>query len=108
MLLESSPCYRFIVAGHETTSSATTWCLFSLAEHPDIQRKLREELLTMPTDSPTMDEIMLLPYLEMVVKEVMRYHSPVPMTNRVATKDDLIPLNKPFTDKRGQVHDSIP
>ncbi|PSS34177.1 hypothetical protein PHLCEN_2v1794 [Hermanssonia centrifuga] len=96
------------LAGHETTSSATTWCLFSLAEHPDIQRKLREELLTMPTDSPTMDEIMSLPYLEMVVKEVMRYHSPVPMTNRVATKDDLIPLNKPFTDKRGQVHDSIP
>lgn len=54
-----------------------------------------------------MDEIMALPYLDMVVKETLRVHSPVPFTGRIATEDDIIPLNKPFTDRDGNVHDSI-
>lgn len=54
-----------------------------------------------------MDELNALPYLDMVVKETLRYHSPVPMTTRVATKEDLIPLNQPYTDRQGEVHDSI-
>ncbi|KAF7792239.1 hypothetical protein EIP86_003275 [Pleurotus ostreatoroseus] len=98
----------FIVAGHETTSTATTWCLFALSKAPEAQRKLREELLSVPTDAPSMDELMALPYLDMVVKETLRVHSPVPATSRVSTKYDQIPLSKPFTDRNGEVHDSIP
>ncbi|KAJ3556986.1 hypothetical protein NM688_g1720 [Phlebia brevispora] len=97
----------FIVAGHETTSTATTWCLFALTQAPDVQRKLRQELLSFPTETPTMDELSALPYLDMVVKETLRFHAPVPMTGRIAMKDDRIPLNKPFTDRYGEVHDSI-
>lgn len=55
-----------------------------------------------------MDELVALPYLDMVVKETLRVHSPVPGTSRVATKYDHIPLNKPFTDRNGEVHDAIP
>lgn len=84
------------------------WCLFSLTQEPAVQRKLREELLSVSTDNPTMDELSALPYLDMVVKETLRYHSPVPMTGRIAMKEDRIPLNKPFTDRYGEVHDSIP
>ncbi|KAF7792238.1 hypothetical protein EIP86_003274 [Pleurotus ostreatoroseus] len=74
---------------------------------PDVQRKLRQELLSISTDMPTMDELMALPYLDMVVKETLRVHTPVPMTGRIATQDDRIPLNTPFTDRYGKVHDSI-
>ncbi|KZT05295.1 cytochrome P450 [Laetiporus sulphureus 93-53] len=96
----------FFVAGHETTSNATTWCLFALSKAPEIQQKLREELWSVPTENPTMDELNELPYLDAVVRETMRVHSPVPATMRMAGKDDIIPLNTPYTDVH-EVHDSI-
>ncbi|EJF55963.1 cytochrome P450 [Dichomitus squalens LYAD-421 SS1] len=97
----------FLVAGHETTSTATTWCLFALTQSPDVQKKLRDELLTIETENPTMDELNALPYLDMVVHETLRLYAPVPTTMRVATKDDIIPVGTPFTDRNGEVQDSI-
>ncbi len=97
----------FIVAGHETTSGATMWCLFALSQTQDVQHKLREELLAIGTDTPTMDDLNALPYLDMVIRETLRIHSPVPMSHRVAQKEDLLPLEKPFTDRYGEVHDTI-
>ena len=100
-------CFRFLVAGHETTSTATTWCLYALTQAPAVQEKLRAELLTVDADSPTMDELNALPYLGMVVRETLRVHAPVPETIRVATKEDVVPLERPFTDRDGQVHSSV-
>jgi len=97
----------FLVAGHETTSVGTTWALYVLTQHPRIQDKLRTELLTVPTDNPTMDELNALPYLDAVVREVMRVHAPVPSTLRVAAQDDAIPLEKPVKDKDGNSHQYI-
>ncbi|KAF8131040.1 cytochrome P450 [Boletus edulis] len=97
----------FLVAGHETTSTAVTWALFAMTKAPEIQVKLREELLSVDTETPSMDELMALPYLDAVVRETLRVHSPVPNTLRFATKDDVIPIEKPYTDKYGVMHDSI-
>lgn len=88
--------------------SATTWALFALVQHPDVQHKLREELLyTLSTENPSMDELNSLPYLDKVVRETLRVHAPVPGTMRVAAKDDVIPLGKPFIDKKGVARDSV-
>ncbi|KAF7358749.1 Cytochrome P450 [Mycena sanguinolenta] len=97
----------FFVAGHETTSTATTWALYALALHPEVQATLRAELQTMGTDSPSLDALNSLQYLDKVVREVMRIHSPVVFTNRMAMRDDVIPLGTPYTDTRGKQHDSI-
>ncbi|CCM04147.1 uncharacterized protein FIBRA_06309 [Fibroporia radiculosa] len=97
----------FLVAGHETTSNATTWCLYALAHAPEIQQKLREELLGVATQNPTMDELNELPYLDAVVRETMRYHAPVSGTIRHSAKDNVIPLATPFVDVNGQVQDVI-
>ncbi|KIK04008.1 hypothetical protein K443DRAFT_676319 [Laccaria amethystina LaAM-08-1] len=98
----------FIVAGHETTSNATTWALFALSsQNPDAQTKLRNELLTVSTDNPTMDELNALPYLDAVVRETLRLHAPVSMTSRIAMKDDVLPLAVPFTDSKGVIHHEI-
>lgn len=97
----------FLIAGHETTSNAVAWCLYALTQNSEIQQKLRDELWSVPTEDPTMDELNELPYLEAVVRETMRVHAPVPATERVAIKDDVILLNTPYIDIRGQVQDSV-
>ncbi|KAL0571708.1 hypothetical protein V5O48_010248 [Marasmius crinis-equi] len=97
----------FLVAGHETTSTSTTFALLALTDHPDIQSKLREELLAVPTDNPTMEELNNLPYLDAFIRETLRFYPPVPITARQAMKDDVIPLSTPYTDKKGVVHHEI-
>jgi cytochrome P450 len=89
-------------------STATAWALFALSENIPAQNKLREELLTISSDNPTMDELNLLPYLESVVRETMRVHSPVVFNQRIATEDDVLPLSKPYVDGEGKSHDSLP
>ena len=54
-----------------------------------------------------MDELQELEYLDFVTRETLRLHAPVPNTLREAVKDDVIPLNTPYTDVNGQVHDAI-
>jgi cytochrome P450 len=98
----------FIVAGHETTSTGTAWALYAMSLSPSVQTKLRNELLTVQTDNPTMDELNALPYLDMFLREVMRLYAPVTHAMRTAMKDDVIPLNTPFVDKGGVAHDGIP
>jgi cytochrome P450 len=34
----------FILAGHETTSTTLTWLMWTLAQHKDVQDKLRAEI----------------------------------------------------------------
>ncbi|KAF8556684.1 cytochrome P450 [Imleria badia] len=98
----------FLVAGHETTSTAVTWALYAMTQAPEVQTKLRDELLSVDTDTPSMDELMALPYLDAVLRETLRMYPPVPHTSRSAMKDDVLPVEKPYTDRYGVVHDTIP
>lgn len=97
----------FIAAGHETTGTGTTWALFALTQNPGVQAQLREELLRVLTDTPSMDELSALPYLDAVIRETMRLYAPLPSTTRVAHADDVLPLSTPLTDSKGNVHRSI-
>ena len=83
------------------------WCLYVLAQRPDLQKQLRQELLSVPTDTPSMDDVQALPFLDAIVRETMRLYPAVSGTTRVAMKDDVIPLNKPFVDKKGQIHGEV-
>ncbi|CCO36563.1 Taurochenodeoxycholic 6 alpha-hydroxylase [Rhizoctonia solani AG-1 IB] len=98
----------FLVAGHETTSTATTWALYALAQHPNAQRKLREELLESGLgDEPGMADLDKLPYLDNFVRECLRVHSPVPNVGREAAHNVQIPVSKPYKDKYGVEHEYI-
>ncbi|KAJ7838264.1 cytochrome P450 [Mycena leptocephala] len=80
----------FLVAGHETTSAATAWAMHALSLNPSVQIKLREELSTLSTDNPTMDQLNSLSYLE---REVLRVYAPVLSLERIAMQDDVLPLS---------------
>ncbi|KAJ7636383.1 cytochrome P450 [Roridomyces roridus] len=97
----------FFLAGHETSSTATAWVLYALSLNPSVQSKLREELLTLNTENPSMDELNSLEYLENVVRESMRLHSPVEYTIRQAMADDVLPLRKSYADRNGRTYSSI-
>lgn len=96
-----------LVAGYETTSITMTWALLELAGNPDIQNKLRQELLAFG-EEPTYDQQQnSLPYLDAVVHETLRVHPPVTDFVRVATEDDIIPLSEPVVTQSGEVVNSI-
>lgn len=85
----------FLAAGHETTATSMTWAAYLLSKHPDVQKRLREEIranLPSPdsTAQITSTDIDRLPYLNAVCNEVLRFYAPVPMTLRVAAKDTTI------------------
>ena len=82
----------FLVAGHGTTSAAMSWTLFGLSQNLEAQRKLREELMTLATDEPTMDELKALPYLDMVIRESLRLYSPAPAVRREVANDTILPM----------------
>ena len=72
-----------------------------------VQNKLREELLSVDTDTPSMDDLMALPYLDMVVKEALRLNAPVTNSMKSAFRDDVIPVKEPFKDRFGNVQSEI-
>ena len=54
-----------------------------------------------------MEELNNLPYLDAVVREALRVHSPVSLVVRVAKEDDVIPLEIPFVDVDGKTQTDI-
>jgi cytochrome P450 len=72
-----------LIAGHETTANALSWCLYLLAAHRDELQKLREE-----TRSLAVTEIVKNERLNAVVNEAMRLYPPAWIADRVALRDD--------------------
>ncbi|KAH7096526.1 cytochrome P450 [Auriculariales sp. MPI-PUGE-AT-0066] len=92
-----------LIAGHETTANTMSWAMYSLAIQPSVQKKLREELLEIGGDAPTLDALNTLPYLDAVVRETLRLYGVVTFVMRQALADDVIPLSQPVTLKNGDV-----
>ncbi|KDQ21004.1 hypothetical protein BOTBODRAFT_51026 [Botryobasidium botryosum FD-172 SS1] len=97
----------FMVSGHETISASTAWTLLELASHPRVQAKLRDELRSVSSATPTMDELIALPYLDFVIREALRLRAVVHGIVRVATQKDVVPTAEPWTDKYGVKRNEI-
>jgi cytochrome P450 len=77
-------------AGHETSGIALTYLYWEMSRQPDLQRKVREELLTLkpriiwPPEAegkfelPSAKSIDALPLLHAVIMETLRRHAPIP------------------------------
>ena len=75
----------FILAGMDTTSNALSRILQLLAQHPDVQEKLRAEISEAQggdgSDIPY-DDLVKLPYLDAVCRETLRLHAPIILSGR--------------------------
>ncbi|KXN65537.1 cytochrome P450, partial [Conidiobolus coronatus NRRL 28638] len=81
----------FILAGHDTTSNTLTSTLYYLARYPEIQDKLRKEVLEAlghPTEltTPTIDQLKNVPYMDLVNKESMRIMTTTASLQRYAAQ----------------------
>jgi len=81
----------FLFEGHDTTASAISWILYSLAKHPEYQEKCQEEidgvLEGRDSDDLLWSDLQDLEYLTMCIKEGMRLHAPVAIVGRQTTKE---------------------
>ena len=66
-----------LLAGHETTALALTWTMLFLADHPDVEVRLRDEVETVLAGRRAgMEDLGQLPYTRAVLLESMRLHPP--------------------------------
>ncbi|KAI0263423.1 cytochrome P450 [Gloeopeniophorella convolvens] len=102
----------FLLAGHETASSALSWFLWELAKHPESAREVRDEIAAVrarvgPGDLSITDLEGMSTMLA-ALKESMRLHPTAWHVSRVAAHDDVIPLAYPVKTKSGQEISEIP
>ena len=93
-----------LVAGYDTTGISLSYMAYELANHPEIQAKLQEEIDQAFEDAgdnfPDYNVIMNLPYLDMVLLESLRYNPPAGTNFRSVAKDWKVP-NTDIVLKKG-------
>lgn len=77
-----------LLAGHETTAAALTWTWQLLSDHPEVERKLHEELDSVLGGRPaTFEDLESLPYTRQVLTESMRLRPPAYAIGRSPKED---------------------
>ncbi len=75
-------------AGHDTSTSTLTFMMHELARHPDVTERLCEEQdRVLGGDAPTVERLEEMPYLDMVLDEVLRLYPPAWIGPRRAVRD---------------------
>ena len=81
----------FLLAGHETTSTALTFTTYLLGRHPDVQAAVhRESTEVLGGRSPHAQDIAQLTTTAMAVKEAMRLYPPAYSLGRLAEREATI------------------
>ncbi|PTU23270.1 hypothetical protein P175DRAFT_0475367 [Aspergillus ochraceoroseus IBT 24754] len=81
--------YDHLSAGHETSAVVLTYLFWELSRHPEMQKALHKELLTIEpkiafprpsplTELPSPKSIDSLPLLEAILTETLRLHASIP------------------------------
>lgn len=80
-----------LVPGYETAATAMIWIFHLLAQHPEVEDKVRQELdARLGGRTPAAADIAALPYLHQVILECLRVHPPFWAYTRQAIQDDEI------------------
>ncbi|KAK4878671.1 hypothetical protein RN001_011177 [Aquatica leii] len=83
----------FFVAGFETSASTLTFCLYELAKHPAIQKRLREEIKNVLNTHTHVcyEAVAEMTYLNQVIEETLRKYPPAGVVARRCLDDYQVP-----------------
>ncbi len=80
------------LAGHDTTANALAWTCYLLAQHPEVEARLLDELKrVLNGQPPSAADVPKLIYTEMVFSEAIRLYPPAYLLSRTALGDDRFP-----------------
>ncbi|KIP02463.1 hypothetical protein PHLGIDRAFT_26577 [Phlebiopsis gigantea 11061_1 CR5-6] len=99
-----------VFAATDTTSNSLARTLQILAENPDVQNKLRAEIMEASQDGEDIpyDKLVALPYLDAICRETLRVYPAVTMLSREALEDAVLPLSEPIQGVNGLMISEIP
>lgn len=80
----------FMLAGHDTTSTALTYSLWVLGHHPDIQARVAAEAAAIGDRQLTPEDVPRLGYTVQVLHEALRLCPPAAGVGRQATRDIVV------------------
>ncbi|KAK5638806.1 hypothetical protein RI129_013101 [Pyrocoelia pectoralis] len=90
----AAQCFVFFLAGFETSSTTTTFCMYELVANTKLQDALREEIMTVLNKYKgkiTYDAIMEMTFMDKCINETLRKYPPVPVHTRECTKTYKVP-----------------
>ncbi len=80
-----------VMAGHETTANAMAWTFYLLSKDPEIERRLRADVVAAIGErAPAVEDAPRLKYARMVIDESMRLFPPVWAIERQSLEDDVV------------------
>ncbi|KAL0060216.1 hypothetical protein AAF712_012971 [Marasmius tenuissimus] len=100
-----------IFAAMDTTSSALARTFHLLAQNPEVQSKLRQELReareAQGGEDVPYDVLVALPYLDAICRETLRLYAPASRVMRQSTQTAIVPLSTPVRCTDGSVINEI-
>lgn len=79
------------IAGHETTANALTFTLHLLAENPEVQQKILDEIIAIESQTDNViEQLQKMIYTNAVLNESMRLYPPAWITDRQNLEDDSL------------------
>ena len=80
-----------VVAGHETTAATLCWTWHALAQHPDVELRLWQEVdALLGAAIPAVEDLVKFQYARQVLDEVLRLYPPGWLVTRRALNDDRL------------------
>lgn len=99
-----------VTAANVTSSRAISMVLYNLSNRPDLQDRLREEIMGAKAASGgklSFDQLEALPIMDAVVRETLRRFPPLAQVGRTCLKDTVLPLSHPLTGRDGTIISEI-
>ena len=102
----------FLVAGRDSTANLLSWLFVLLARNPTVFSKLRAAIETSfrsGDEKPDFATLKSCRYLQYVLFETLRLYPSIPVNNRVALRDTVLPTGggpngkRPLAVRKGQV-----
>jgi cytochrome P450 len=77
-------------AGAETTSTTLTWWALAMIAHPEFQKRAQAELdeVVGRSRTPSFSDAQSLPYIQAIIKEVLRWRASLPLGIPHSTTED--------------------